>query len=584
MSKPRANRSVKFSSNPLLARPLPAGRSTLLMVLFALGFVMLILRAIWVQIADHEFYEQQGELRFARTLELPAYRGRVLDRNNQILAESAPAKNIWATPQELEVNADQLNSLSRLLNLPSSELSQKLNDKQRSFVWIDRQVSLPVAKEVAALNIKGLYFGSEYKREYPEAEFSSNIVGFTNIADKGQEGIELEFNKALSGRPGSRHVIKDRLGRVIEDIDNEVMPKNGQDIHLSIDSRIQYLAYEDLSEAVQQNKAKAGSVVVLDARSGEVLALANYPTYDPNQRQNLSGSALRNRAVTDAFELGSVMKPITMATALELHRVTPQETINTSPGRYRFAGATISDVSDHGVLTMEGVIEKSSNIGMTVVSQKLSAQEMWHTFTKLGFGQRPEIEFPGASAGRLRSWKSWRPIEQATMAYGYGMSSSLLQLAHAYTAFTNDGMVLPISILKQDKPPVGTYVYSPAVAAEMRHMLWIAAGAGDSKSRTQPPSYSVGGKSGTSREAIGGAYVAGKYRASFAGIAPAEHPRIIVAVTIDAPSNGAYFGAVVSGPVFSKVVEQSLHIMNARPDYLLTHRTDDEKSRHGNVG
>ncbi len=554
------------------------------MLTFAIAFLALVLRAIWVQIADHDFYEQQGEIRFARSLELPAYRGRVLDRNKQILAESAPAKNLWATPQDLEVSADQLASLSRILGLPATELSQKLNDKQRSFVWIDHQLSLPLAQQVAALKIKGLYFGSEYKREYPEAEYSSNIVGFTNIADKGQEGIELEFNKELSGKPGSRHVIKDRLGRVIEDIDNQVAPKNGQDIQLSIDSRIQYLAYKDLSEAVQDSKAKAGSVVVLNARTGEVLALANYPTYDPNQRQNLSGSALRNRAVTDAFELGSVMKPITMGTALELHRVTPQETINTSPGRYRFAGATISDVSDHGVLTMEGVIEKSSNIGMTVVSQKLQAQEMWNTFTKLGFGQRPDIEFPGVTPGRLRSWKTWKPIEQATMAYGYGMSSSLLQLAHAYTAFTNDGKVLPLSILKRDTAPEGTYVYSPAVAAEMRHMLWIAAGSGDRKSRTQPPSYSVGGKSGTSREAIGGAYVAGKYRASFAGIAPIEHPGVIVAVTIDAPSAGAYFGAVVAGPVFSKVVEQSLHIMNTTPDYLLSHQNAGATSKGGNVG
>ncbi len=560
------SRGVLYASSPLLASKTPVWRSKFIVAMIAIGFVGLVGRAAYVQVIGNDFFKRQGQVRYGRTLELPANRGRILDRNGLILASSVPAPSIWAIPEDVERDPVKLRELARLLEMPQAELSKKLEDEDKTFVWIKRQVDEPVAQQIAALNIKGIYQRKEYKRQYPEGEAAAHVVGFTNVEDQGQEGIELAFNKDLGGKPGSRRVIKDRLGRVVEDVGDQVPPVDGRDLQLSIDSKVQFFAYQKLRESVTANKAKAGSVVVIDSITGEILALANYPSYVPGKRQNLSGEQLRNRALTDVFEPGSTMKPITVAMALEAGRITPQTLIDTGPGRYTITGSTITDTHANGVLTVEGVIQKSSNVGAAKIAQRMTPHEMWDTFTALGFGQKPQLSFPGAVTGRLRPYKSWRPIEQATMSYGYGLSASLFQMARSYTAFAHDGQILPATILKSDTPASGVQVFSAQNAAAVRKMLQMAAGPGGTGQKAQTVGYSVGGKSGTAHKQVGRGYASNKYRAWFTGMAPIEKPRIIVAVMIDEPSAGQYYGGLVAAPVFSEVVQQTLRMMGVPPD------------------
>ncbi|RYZ10922.1 MAG: penicillin-binding protein 2, partial [Comamonadaceae bacterium] len=486
------------------------------------------------------------------------------------LASSVPAPSIWAIPEDIErddpdVRA-KLRQVARLLGMPQAEFDKKLADEDKSFVWIKRQVDDAVAKQIAALNLKGIYQRKEYKREYPEGEAAAHVVGFTNVEDHGQEGIELAFDKDLAGKAGSRRVIKDRLGRVVEDVGEMVPPLDGKDIQLSVDSKVQFFAYQKLRDAVTARRAKAGSVVVLDSVTGEVLALANYPSYQPGKRQNLTGEQLRNRALTDTFEPGSTMKPITVAMALQAGRIKPQTLIETGPGRYQLGGFTISDTHNYGTLTVEGVIQKSSNVGALKIAQKMSPHEMWDTYVSLGYGQKPQLQFPGAVTGRLRPWKTWKPVEQATMAYGYGLSASLFQMAHSYTSFAHDGSIIPATILKSSVPAVGVPVFSAENARAVRRMLQMAAGPGGTGQLAQTVGYSVGGKSGTAHKQVGRGYASNKYRAWFTGMAPIEKPRIIVAVMIDEPGDGNYFGGIAAAPVFSEVVQQTLRMMGVAPD------------------
>jgi cell division protein FtsI (penicillin-binding protein 3) len=560
------SRSVRYSSSPLLASKTPVWRSKFIVAAIALGFAGLAARAAHIQIFGNEFFQRQGEVRFVRTLELPASRGRILDRNGLILASSIPAQSVWAIPEDVVISPQQLAELARLLDMPASVLDARLSNEDRTFVWLKRQVDETIAKQIVALNIKGLYQRKEYKRQYPDGEATAHVVGFANVENLGQEGMELTFDKELSGRPGSRRVIKDRLGRVIEDVREQEPPVDGKDLQLSIDSKVQFFAYQKLRETVLVHKAKAGSVVVLDAVTGEVLALANYPSYVPDKRRNLSGEQLRNRAVTDTFEPGSTMKPITVAMALEAGRVTPQTLIETGPGRFTMGGFTIRDTHDYGTLTVEGVIQKSSNVGALKIAQKLTPNEMWDTFTALGYGQKPQIQFPGAVTGRVRPWKTWRPVEQATMSYGYGLSASLFQMAHSYTAFAHDGRIIPLTMLKSTEPAVGVRVFSPENAHAVRRMLQMAAAPGGTGQLAQTVGYSVGGKSGTAHKQVGKGYASNKYRAWFTGMAPIDKPRIIVAVMIDEPSNGQYFGGLVAAPVFSETVQQTLRMMGLPPD------------------
>jgi len=566
----RNSRSVQYTTSPLLASKTPVWRSKFIVAAIALGFVVLAARATYVQVIGNDFFQRQGEVRFARTLELPANRGRILDRNGLLLASSVVAPSIWAIPEDVERNDPEvrakLRQVAQLLGMAQKDFDKKLEDEDKTFVWIQRQVDAPIAKQIADLNLKGIYQRKEYKRQYPEGEAAAHVVGFTNVEDHGQEGIELAFDKELAGKAGSRRVIKDRLGRVVEGVGETVPPLDGKDIQLSVDSKVQFFAYQKLRDAVIARKAKAGSVVVLDAITGEVLALANYPSYVPDKRQNLTGEQLRNRAITDTFEPGSTMKPITVGMALEAGRVKPSTIIDTAPGRYQIGGFTISDTHNYGALTVEGVIQKSSNVGALKIAQKMTPHEMWDTYTALGYGQKPQIQFPGAVTGRLRPWKNWKPVEQATMAYGYGLSASLFQMAHSYTSFAHDGSIIPVTMLKSSEPAVGVRVFSAENAHAVRKMLQMAAGPGGTGQLAQTVGYSVGGKSGTAHKQVGKGYASNKYRAWFTGMAPIETPRIIVGVMIDEPGDGRYFGGIAAAPVFSEVVQQTLRMMNVAPD------------------
>jgi len=561
-----SNRSVQLSSSPLLASKTPVWRSKFIVAAIALGFLGLVARAAYVQVIANSFFRHQGEVRFARTLSLPANRGRVLDRNGLLLASSVPAPSVWANPEDIERDPVKLRELARLLQMSSEELDKKLKDDEKTFVWLRRQMDEPVVKEILALNIKGVYDIREYKRLYPEGEAAAHIVGFTNVEDQGQEGVELVFQKQLAGKPGSRRVIKDRLGRVVESVGETIPPEDGMDLQLSVDSKVQFFAYQKLREAVEENKAKAGSVVVLDAQTGEVLALANYPSYSPDKRVNLSGEQLRNRALTDTFEPGSTMKPFTVSLALEKGIVRPETPIQTAPGRINITGSTITDAHPHGVLTVNEVIQKSSNVGTVKMAMQLQPREMWEIFTQVGLGQKPQLPFPGMTAGRVRPYKTWRPIEQATMSYGYGVSASLFQVARAYTMFARDGEVVPATLMKANGQVPGARVISVETARSMRKMLQMAAGPGGTGPKAQTMGYSVGGKSGTAHKQEGKGYASKKYRGFFVGLAPIEAPRIIVAVMIDEPSNGRHFGGDVAAPVFSQTVQQTLRLMGVQPD------------------
>ncbi|MDP3760172.1 MAG: penicillin-binding protein 2 [Ramlibacter sp.] len=559
-------RSVAYTSSPLLASKTPVWRSKFIVAAIAMGFVVLAGRAAWVQVFANDFFQRQGEVRFARTLELPANRGRILDRNGLLLASSVPAPSIWAIPEDVERDRAKLSRLAKLLEMPLAELEKKLEDEDKTFVWLKRQVEDTVAQQITALDIKGIYQRKEYKRQYPEGEAAAHVVGFTNVEDRGQEGVELAFEKDLAGRAGMRRVIKDRLGRVVEDVGEQVLPVPGRDLQLSIDSKVQFFAYQKLRDAVLEHKARAGSVVVLDAVSGELLALANYPSYVPGKRQNLSGEQLRNRAMTDVFEPGSTMKPFTVGLALESGLVTPQTPIQTAPGFIVIGGRKISDAHAHGVLSVQQVIQKSSNVGTLKLAMQMQPREMWEMFTQAGFGQKPQIAFPGAVTGRLRPYKSWKPVEQATMSYGYGLSASLFQVARSYTVFAHDGQIIPATLLKTDEPATGTRVFSARTVAEIRTMLQMAAGPGGTGPKAQTLGYSVGGKSGTAYKQVGKGYVTNKYRSWFVGIAPIEKPRIIVAVMLDEPSNGKHYGGEVAAPVFSATVQQTLRMLGVQPD------------------
>jgi cell division protein FtsI (penicillin-binding protein 3) len=577
------SRSIRYTASPLLTSRTPVWRSKLVVSALALGFVGLGARAAYIQVFNNDFFQRQGEVRYSRTLELPANRGRILDRNGLILASSVPSPSIWAIPEDVDLDDAQRASLAKLLELPLSELNKKLADEDKNFVWLKRHVEPEKAKQISEAGFKGIYQRTEFKRQYPEGEAAAHVVGFTNVEDNGQEGIELLYNSTLLGRAGSRHVIKDRLGQSVEQVGESVPPVAGKDVQLSIDTKVQFFAYQKLRDAVVNNRAQAGSIVVLDANTGEVLALANYPSYNPEKRLNLTGSQLRNRALTDTFEPGSVMKPFTIGLALESGRVKASTVIDTAPGSVTITGATIRDSHPHGALTVEQVIQVSSNVGTTKIAMQLPASEMWETFSGAGFGQKPQIEFPGAVPGKLRPYKTWRPIEQATASYGYGLSASLFQMVRSYTVFSHDGQIIRATLLKNDEPAVGIPVFSADTAAKVRKMLQMAAGPGGTGPKAQTAGYSVGGKSGTAYKQMGKGYGSEgnrKYRSWFVGMAPVDKPRIIVGVMLDEPSAGKYYGGEVAAPVFSETVQQTLRVMGVQPDIsirpqIVTHAVEE---------
>ena len=556
---------VGFNANPLLSVALPAWRSKLLLFLLFAGFVALGGRSFYLMGGvSTDFLQRQGEARYARTLEVPATRGRVTDRNGVVLASSVPARAIWAIPEDVDASAAQLAELAKLLQVGLSELKRRLADDDRSFVYLHRQVDVEVADRIAALKIAGIHSSREFKRHYPEGSTSAHVVGFTNVEDRGQEGIELAYERQLAGRAGSRRVIKDRLGRVVED-DWLREPVDGRDVALSIDNRLQYIAFSALKAAVEKHQARAGAALVLDVRSGEVLALANWPSFDPNARGRLSGDAIRNRVLTDTFEPGSTMKPFAIATALEQGKVRPDTRIQTAPGKLTIGDRTIGDAHAHGILTVEEVVAKSSNVGTAKIALELQPQALWDTYTALGFGQAPRLGFPGAVAGRLRPAKTWRPIEQATISYGHGVSVTLVQLARAYSALARDGELVPLTLTKSDEPAVPVRVLSSQTATALRKMLEMAVSDEGTAPAARIPGYRVAGKTGTAYKLKNGVYVK-EYVASFVGFAPASDPRVVIAVMIDEPSTGAYYGGQVAAPVFAQIAGATLRTLQVAPD------------------
>ncbi|MDR0996453.1 MAG: penicillin-binding protein 2 [Zoogloeaceae bacterium] len=563
--KKRARRPVRFADNPLLQLPLPIGRARFILIVFAGLFLLLIGRAFYLQAMQEEFLQTEGASRYRRNLEVPALRGRILDRDGALLAGSAPMKSVWAIPEDAKLAPKDLTALAKLLGLTERELKRKLSS-DRNFVWLSRQIAPETGEKIAQLRLPGIHQDKEFRRYYPTGDVSAHLVGFAGIDDNGLEGAELAFQNRLHGRAGSRVVIRDRKGRIVEDAVARRPAQDGEDIRLSIDSRLQYMAYAAVKDAALANQAKAASAVVLDARTGEILAMANWPTYDPNDRKGRAGAAIRNRAITDSFEPGSPMKPFTAALALERGKFRFDSQIDCAPGRLTIGTATISDAHPFGVLSLAQVIQKSSNVGIAKVAASFEPREMWEMFDKLGFGHAPELDFPGAVGGRLVAWKHWRPIEQATMAYGYGLSVSLLQLAHAYLVFARDGDLIPLSLTALDTPPPpGIPIFSPQTVSEIRAMLEMVTNPGGTSTKARVPGYRVGGKSGTAYKIEGGVY-ARKYRSSFIGIVPINRPRFVIAVTVDEPSAGSHYGGAVAGPVFSRIAQNALRTLGIPPD------------------
>ena len=565
-------KSVRFHASPILAVKLPAWRSRVVLCLLFLAFLALLVRAIYLQAFSTDFLQSQGEQRYAANIEMPATRGKITDRNGDVLASSVPAFAVAVEIEELDATPDELRQVAQLLAMPLPELKKKVSDPVHRFVYLKRQVPAPAAQAIAKLGIPGIRENKEFHREYPQGEMMAHVVGYTNVDDAGQEGIELAWQKSLAGQDGSRRVIRNRLGQPIEDVASIRVPHDGTDLTLSIDSRVQYLAFTELKKAVESQHAKAGAIVVLDVRTGEILALVNLPTYDPNDRRKLSGEQLRNRVLTDTYEPGSTLKPLTIALALEHGIVKPDTIIPTGAGKFAIGPNTISDTHGHGNITVEEVIKYSSNIGAAKIALRMQPKDMWEMYTATGLGQAPKWGFPGAAAGRVRPFAKWVTIDQATMGYGYGLSVSLIQIARAYTMFARDGEIVPLTFFKSDakasaSPVKGTQVISVNTAREVRHMLEMAAGPGGTAPKAQVMGYRVAGKTGTAHKLTNhGTYDPNRYVGSFVGFAPVSNPRIVVAVMIDEPSAGTYYGGDVAAPVFSAVVGGALRTLSVEPD------------------
>jgi cell division protein FtsI (penicillin-binding protein 3) len=570
-------RPVGFSTTPNLVLRLPMWRSRLMLFLLFFVFMLLLLRAFWIQGPGNAFYEAKGVRGTQRELELPASRGKILDRNGQVIATSLEAKSIIAYNDTIpdDLPADKIQKLANLLQISKAELRKKLKDERKQ-IFLKRQVDPQVAQQIKQLEIPGIGQNNEYRRFYPEGEAMAHVVGFTNVNDKGQEGMELSREKDLAAQPGQRRVVIDRLGRVVEDIAIEQLPQNGKDLQLSIDSKIQFLAYNALKSAVEQHHAKAGGAVVLDVQTGEILALANYPSYNPNDRKYLTGEQLRNRVLTDTFEPGSTMKPLTVAIALEKGAVTPNQNIAIGAS-YLVGPKPIIDTHPYGNLTVAQIIQKSSNIGTAKIAMNnLSPEEMWDFYTAVGMGQAPKIGFPGVVAGTVHPFKKWMPTDQARIAFGYGISASLFQVARAYTVFARDGELVPLTIERSPDIKPGVRVLSPKTAVEMRAMLEMVTEPGGTAIKAQAEGYRVGGKTGTAHKLVGKGY-GNKYRAYFAGLAPISAPRIVVAVMIDEPTGGSHYGGDVAAPVFSTIVGETLRALNVLPDSKVKQMALDEK-------
>ena len=573
----RIAKSVTFNRNPLLARDLPIWRPRVVLLALLAGSFALVGRAAYLQGVNDDFLQAKGESRFSRVLTMPATRGRVLDRAGEVLAISTPVQSVaWSPPladadggETVRPKPAQVRKLDALLQTDVRALTRKL-DGTTDFTYLKRQLSPAVSEQIQMLAIPGIHLEQEFRRYYPGGEATAHVLGFTGDGDSGQEGVELAFDGRLAGIAGSRKVIKDRRGHIVKDAGSIRLPQEGTDLQLSIDSRIQHLAYNVLKEAVAEHKARSGGVVVLDTRTGEVLALVNSPSFNPNDRSGLFGARLRNRALTDTYEPGSTMKPFTAAIALEEGSYRFDSEIDTGEGRMTIGRATIRDTKKHGQMTVAEVIQKSSNVGAATIALTFEPKVMWGYFDRLGFGAPLGVGFPGEAGGLLRPPATWKRIEQATMSYGHGLSVTLMQMAHAYLAFARDGDLIPVTLLRSPGRPIeGSRVFSPKTAREVRSMLEMVVQEGGTAPMAQVAGYRVGGKTGTAHKIESGRY-ADKYVASFVGVAPVSEPRLVVAVMIDEPRNGKHYGGAVAGPVFAKIVAGALRSLGVAPDAPLT--------------
>ena len=562
------NTAALNATKPAPTPRLSSVRSWIVLSLLLGCFGGLTARAVYLQGLNQAFLQAKGEKRYTRSLEITATRGVIVDRHNELLATSTPVESVAANPAMASdiMTPDQQRKLAKLLQMDTASLTRKLADSDREFVYLKRQLAPEQAAKVVELDIPGVFLQREFRRVYPAGEELAHVIGFTNIDDEGQEALELALEDELRGTPGSRRVLRDRKGRIVEDLDDIRAPKHGARITLTIDAKIQHLAFRELKKAMAEHRAKAGGIVVLDAQTGEVLAMANFPTYDPNQRALVDPARMRNRTVTDLFEPGSTLKPFTVATALELGVVTPATVIDTAAGQLTIGKATIHDVHPSGALTVAQVIQKSSNVGSAKVALRMAPEKMWKVFNAVGFGTPPQSGFPGEVSGRLRAHATWRPIEQATMSYGHGISVSLLQLARAYSIFATDGELKSPTLIKKDGTPESKRVISVETARAVRNMLEMAVKPGGTAPRAQVVGYRVAGKTGTAHKLEGRGYAAKRYISSFVGFAPVSNPRLIVAVMVDEPSAGQHYGGLVAAPVFSEVVSGALRLMNVAPD------------------
>lgn len=544
-------------------------RHYVLVTIMLTGFLLLAGRSVQLQLLDREFLQHQGQARHLRVVTVPAHRGMITDRNGEPLAISTPVQSVWANPKELLPSRSDLSLLAPLLGLDTDDLRRLIGQRQgREFVYLRRHIAPSVAQQVMALEISGVHLQSEYRRYYPAGEVASHLIGFTNIDDQGQEGLELAYDEWLSGEPGAKRVIKDGQRQIVENVENIRSARPGKDLQLSIDRRIQYLAYRELKAAVKSHKARSGSLVVLDSRSGEVLALVNQPAFNPNNRRHLESSRLRNRAVTDVFEPGSTMKPFMVAAALETGGYSSATRIDTSPGLLQVGVHTVRDMHDYGVLDLTGVLRKSSNVAASKIALSLDPQYLWEVLTSAGLGRSTASGFPGEADGYLAGYRRWRDIEKATLSYGYGLSLTTLQLAQAYSIFANDGFRLPVTLLRRDDLAESHKVYSPKVARSVRHMMESVVQQDGTAPLAAVRGYRVAGKTGTVHKSVAGGYSEDDYLSVFAGLAPASDPRLVIAVMIDQPANGEHYGGKVAGPVFSAVMAGALRLLNIAPDDL----------------
>ena len=566
---------MNYANNSSLRLKLDAWRARLMLVLLMMAFLVLAGRAVFLQGLHNGFLQQKGEARYGRVIQLSANRGMVADRHGEPLAISTPVESIWASPEDVEATPQQQRELGKLLNLGVAEVRDRLNNGDRNFVYLKRQISPELASRVMGLKIPGLFQQREYRRYYPAGEVMAHLVGFTSVDEIGQEGLELAYQKWLTGKPGSRRVIKDRLGHIIEDVGSVRMPREGRDLTLSIDAKLQYLAYRELKTAVEVNKAKGGALVAIDVITGEVLALVNQPDFNPNNRGKVPGAQTRNRGLTDTFEPGSTLKPFTIALGLESGKYRPDTVVETAAGRLTIGRATIRDAHPDGNLTVAQVIQKSSNVGAAKIALSLEAEQMWRLFNGVGFGTIPKTGFPGEASGKLRPYKTWKPIEQATMAYGHGIAVSLLQLARAYTIFADDGNLHDLTFVKNSGADsfgknrvagASRPVISPGTARAVREMMEAVTQPGGTAPRAAVTGYRVAGKTGTAHKQEGRGYAHNRYVSSFVGLAPASNPRLIIAVMLDEPAGGQYYGGTVAAPVFSAVMGGALRMLGVPMD------------------